>query len=76
MQEYKRQDTNIWMDIIARIVQGMERNRWNKELAEEVLKDIIHWGRQNAKRLISKYKKVYREAVLLGRPKKFKTWYI
>ena len=70
MQEYKRQGMNIWMDMITRIVRGMKRNRWNEELAEEVLKDIIHRGRQNAKRRANKQKKANGEAVTLGRLKK------
>lgn len=48
----------------------MKRNCWNKELAKEVLVDIIHRGRQNAKRRANKQKKANGEAVTLGWPKK------
>lgn len=35
--------------MITRIIQNIKYNRWNKELAEEVLKEIIHRESQNIK---------------------------
>lgn len=58
--------------MITRIIQGMKYNRWNKELAKEVLKDIIYWGRQNAKQHANKQKIANGEAVTLGCLKKSK----